>query len=230
VAPRSSYSFRLRFGMSDLLFAIQVDRHTRAGFIPRVALPAAMFAVAFGAILSTSGCLFPKKQARVFVPPPPKRPNPAALKPPPILDPPDTNLEIEDTLNVAVIEPASIELPPPPAPPPPAPRRPTVASPKPAPAAPPAVETPAPPKVVQLFSPDQEREKNHELDDSLASVQRALDTLGRRNLTADQHDKMQQIQDFLTQAKQARQQDLVTAVNLAKRADVLAKDLLGHVP
>ena len=32
------------------------------------------------------------------------------------------------------------------------------------------------------------------------------------------------------QAEQARQEDLVTAVSLARRADLLAQDLLNHLP
>jgi hypothetical protein len=57
-----------------------------------------------------------------------------------------------------------------------------------------------------------------------------LETLARRNLAADQREKMAQIREFLTQAKQAREQDLMTAVNLARHADTLAKDLIGRLP
>jgi len=35
---------------------------------------------------------------------------------------------------------------------------------------------------------------------------------------------------MVAQAEQTREQDLVTAVNLARRADLLAKDLLERLP
>jgi hypothetical protein len=61
-------------------------------------------------------------------------------------------------------------------------------------------------------------------------VQRALDGVARKNLTAEQRNRVMQIRDFQTQAKQARVDDLVTAVSLAKHADGLAKDLLDSLP
>jgi hypothetical protein len=57
-----------------------------------------------------------------------------------------------------------------------------------------------------------------------------LTKVAGRNLTAEQRDTAKLIQTFLSQAEQAREQDLVTAVNLAKRADLLAKDLLERLP
>jgi hypothetical protein len=38
------------------------------------------------------------------------------------------------------------------------------------------------------------------------------------------------IQTFQKQAEQARELDLVTAVNLARRADLLAQDLIKRLP
>jgi hypothetical protein len=57
-----------------------------------------------------------------------------------------------------------------------------------------------------------------------------LDGVAKRNLTAEQRNRVAQIRDFQTQAKQARVEDLVTAVSLAKHADLLAKDLLDSLP
>jgi hypothetical protein len=51
-----------------------------------------------------------------------------------------------------------------------------------------------------------------------------------KNLTADQKNTAERVQTYLSQAEQAREQDLVTAVSLAKRADLLAKDLLERLP
>ncbi|HEX5431782.1 MAG TPA: hypothetical protein VFW83_07440, partial [Bryobacteraceae bacterium] len=100
-------------------------------------------------------------------------------------------------------------------------------APKPTPALP---AGPTPPKIVQIFTPEQQREYNRELDDSLGRVQRALEVVSRKSLTPEQTAAADRIRVFQTQAEQARTQDLVTAVNLARRADLLAKDLLERLP
>jgi len=51
-----------------------------------------------------------------------------------------------------------------------------------------------------------------------------------KNLTADQKATAERIRTFRKQAEQAREQDLMTAVILARRADLLAKDLLERLP
>jgi hypothetical protein len=216
--------------------AIQSDptrRSSRANVFLRSALPAATLA----AMLSTTGCLFQKKPVKVFVPQPVQRPVPAPLKPPPDPGPPELAIQMElviqaddgSDLDLAGLGPVIPDFAPP-APPPQAvrPRNPVAAGPKPAPV--PAVpETPAP-KIVQLLPAEEQRAITKELDDILARDERALQTLARRNLAADQRDRMAQIREYLTQAKQAREQDLVTAVNLARHADTLAKDLLDRLP
>ncbi len=190
---------------------------------------AALITVALAAFLPTSGCIFgTKKQARVFVPPPPKKIDPAALKPPAITAAPDVAVGNPDTPTLLAsigIESVEFQPPPPPAPPPRPPR--PVAPVKTTP--PPAIPVPAP-KIAQIFTPDQLRDYTRMLDESLDRVERSLDTLSKRNLSAEQRDRMEQIRDFMKQAREAQEQDLITAVNLAKRADVLAKDLLDHSP
>jgi hypothetical protein len=54
--------------------------------------------------------------------------------------------------------------------------------------------------------------------------------LDRKPLTREQIDIRNRIRTFQKQAEQAREQDLVTAVSLARRADLLAKDLLERLP
>jgi hypothetical protein len=49
-------------------------------------------------------------------------------------------------------------------------------------------------------------------------------------LNADQQSIVNRIKTFQQQALQEREQDLVAAVSLAKRADSLARDLLGRLP
>jgi hypothetical protein len=137
-------------------------------------------------------------------------------------------VEIVDTSQDLEVTGSGITAFPPPPAPAPAARRPPPS--KPAVAPPAAIETPATPRIAQIFTPEQLRENNRILDESLARVQKALETLGKRNLNAEQKNRVAQIRDFQTQARQAREEDLVTAVSLAKHADLLAKDLLDRLP
>jgi hypothetical protein len=120
------------------------------------------------------------------------------------------------------------EAPAPPAPKAP-PRRAPVTPTKPV---PPQSETqqPPPPRLGQILSPEQTREYNRTLDESLDRVRRVLAALGRKNLTPDQAEILNRIQVFQKQAEEKREQDLVIAVSLARRADLLSKDLQDRVP
>jgi hypothetical protein len=203
---------------------------TRQGakqFLIRAAGRAASFAV-LGLALFSTGCLFHKKPPpRAFVPPPPRPSKTVNLEPPPIFDPPEIVVKAVDApQDLASIDPGLTAFQPPR--PAPVARRPQPA--KPAVAPPAAIETPVTPRIAQIFTPEQLRENNKILDESLERVQRALEALGKRNLTAEQRDRVEQIRDFQMQAKQAREEDLVTAVSLAKHADLLAKDLLDRLP
>jgi hypothetical protein len=105
-----------------------------------------------------------------------------------------------------------------------------VAQPKPTVLGPAAPESPAPPQLAQIYTPDEKRESNRTLDESLDRVNRNLASIEGRNLTPEQKDTLERIRTFKKQAEQAREQDLLTAVSLARRADLLAKDLLEHLP
>lgn len=94
----------------------------------------------------------------------------------------------------------------------------------------PAPEQSAPPQLGPLFTPDQRREYTRELDERIQHVRRALEILASKNLTPEQSDVRNTISTFQKQAEQYRDQDLVSAVNLARRADLLAQDLLQRVP
>lgn len=114
-------------------------------------------------------------------------------------------------------------------PPPRAPRAPVATAPKPAPA--PIENPPAQaPKLAQILTPEESRRNTQELEQYTESVRRALTKVAGRNLTPEQKDIAERVQTYLKQAEQAREQDLVTAVNLARRADLLAKDLLERLP
>ena len=199
--------------MPDLL-------HPRAGFLTRKAAATLWMAGAIGA----SSC---HKAVRTFMPPPTpvRMPQPAAPAP-----------EIELPAEVS-FEPALYDFPRQPDPfarlpelPAPRPPRAPVANiPKPV---PPAVENPpAPaPKLAQILTPDESRRNNLELDQSMDRVRRALAMVGNRNLSPELKDVVERVRTYLSQAEQTREQDLVTAVNLARRADLLAKDLLERLP
>jgi hypothetical protein len=90
--------------------------------------------------------------------------------------------------------------------------------------------TPPPPRLGQIFTPDQQREYNRTLDESLDRVRRALAIVSGKALNPEQSEIANKIRVFQKQAEEQREQDLLTAVTLAKRADVLAQDLLERLP
>jgi len=83
---------------------------------------------------------------------------------------------------------------------------------------------------VQIYTAEERRAFLRELEDSMGRVQRALASVENRSLNADQRDIVNRIKTFQQQAEQERNRDLAAAVSLAKRADLLAKDLLGRLP
>ncbi len=122
------------------------------------------------------------------------------------------------------------EAPAPPTPKAPSGRPVVTAPPKPA-ATAPRPDPQPPPRLGQILSPEQMREYNRTLEESLDRVRKVLAVLVRKNLSPDQAEILNRIQVFQKQAEDARvERDLVKAVNLARRADVLAKDLQDHVP
>jgi len=184
----------------------------------------------FALSLASTSCLRQKTQARAFTPPP-VRAQPTV---------PDTIPDLPDAPRIA-IDKASIVPPLLPENPdltgeiPDAPKRiarrpaPVIAPPKPVAQGPAAPETVAP-KLAQMFTPEELRENTRALDESLDRVNRILVIVEGKNLTADQKEIAERIRTFRKQAEQAREQDLLTAVSLARRADLLAKDLLERLP
>jgi hypothetical protein len=175
----------------------------------------------------TSACLFHKSPPQAFTPPPPQVEKPAPPVQTPTLPAPpeiagDPNATVPPETPVAVPE-----APAPPAPKPPARR--AVVPPR-------AVTPPAqadqtpPPRLGPMLTPDQLRDYNRTLDESLDRVKKILAALSRKNLNSEQADTANRISTFQKQAEQERELDLVTAVNLAKRADLLAQDLMERVP
>ena len=183
-----------------------------------------IFALSFG---STS-CWFHKSTPpRVFVPPPPVFRPPVATVQPELPPPP----EIELPKDAGIMEGIRAAMPPAEAPPPPQPRRtppPVRVNAQPPAVVPPEVQ-PAP-RLGQIFTAEQLRDYNRAVDESLDRVKRVLGSVAGRNLNPELAEIVSRIQTFQKQAEQAREQDLVTAVNLARRADLLAQDLVKRLP
>jgi hypothetical protein len=178
--------------------------------------------------LGSSSCWLRKpKTVRVFVPPPAKPLPPIVSEIPELPSPPEIDAKSEAELPVDSI--ASLPVVPPPAAP--APRRPTPAPRVATPTPPPVPDvTQPPPRLGQIFTAEQLREYNRNLDESLERVRKVLAMVGGRTLNRDLTEVVDRIQTFQRQAEQARETDLVTAVNLARRADLLAQDLLKRLP
>jgi len=126
---------------------------------------------------------------------------------------PDTLPEVPEAPKRAVRRPAPAVTPP--KPPPPV-------------AAPP--ESPTAPKLAQMLTAEELRDNTRTLEESLERVNRALAGVEGKNLSAEQKETVLRIRTYWKQAEQVREQDLLTAVSLARRADLLAKDLLEHLP
>jgi hypothetical protein len=190
---------------------------------------AAAAALLAGAAVSSTGCIFGGKKSpppRVFVPPPVAArvaPQPVRIELPRLPDIAVENPPAPEWISTNL--PAPAVAPPKPAPPAKPPARPaeeTAAV-----AAPPAVTAPKP---VQILSTEQQRIYGRQYDESVQSARGVLAVLAGKNLTAAQRGEVNQINAFLRQAEQARESDLSTAVEFARRADLLAKDLLGRLP
>lgn len=119
--------------------------------------------------------------------------------------------------------------------PPPAPSarkapRPAAAPQSPQPAATPPASPPAPvpaPQLVDVVPPDQQRQLNAAIDQSLSRAQSSLAGIANRELNKDQQALIDQIRNLMQQAQASRGSDLPGAKSLAERAEVLAKDLAG---
>ena len=175
--------------------------------------------------LSTTGCFFShaKLAPRAFRPPP-VQVQPVVVTAAAVIEESGPELELQTPDNPANA--ATLAMPEYPAPPrPPAPR-PQVKASVPQPEAP----IVPPPKITQLFSADQRNELNRSYGEFLSLLTRDLQTLSKKRLSADQTSQMERIRVFKGQAEdQFKHDDLLTAVELARRAFNLAEDLVSRV-
>jgi hypothetical protein len=96
----------------------------------------------------------------------------------------------------------------------------------PKPEAPPEPAPVAVPQLTEILSSAQRSQMESELTDHLARARSALGKVPRVTLNASQRETYDRINTFILQAEQARANDPATALQLAKRADLLAQDLL----
>jgi len=123
-----------------------------------------------------------------------------------------------------------------PAPPPAAPRKASrsTAAPNTSPSVSPSPQSPAlttgpaqAPQLGDIVTPDQRRQYNAAIDQSLSRAQTSLAGIANRELNKDQQRLVEQIRNIMQQAQASRNSDLPGAKSLAARAEVLAKDLAG---
>ena len=201
-------------------------QRNHAGWQSHRAWPWASMLLLLSVSLGTSSCLFQKKPPRAFKPPPVAAKVPPDTTPVILPAPPETSTEVPPGEEITV----TATLPPLPAPP--KPQAVKITPPSPPPSVPSVVvepPPPAPPKPVQIYTAEERQAFVRELDDSLGRVQQVLARVENRSLNADQQSIVNRIKTFQQQALQERDQDLVAAVSLARRADLLARDLLGRL-
>ncbi|MBK7931507.1 MAG: hypothetical protein IPJ98_29745 [Bryobacterales bacterium] len=176
-----------------------------------------------GTVSTQTACLFRKKKP---TPPPAQMPNPkpaATAKPEPM--PPPPRVDTRTPLSTVPAPPEQIDVPAPPPQPPTRPPRPTPAPAQTSPQEPAQPQPPAPPKLVQLLTPAEQRRYQQEMERYLRNAEAIVAAAGTRALNTQQADLVVRIRAFAQQARDQRDQDLMTARNLAMRADVLARDL-----
>lgn len=167
-------------------------------------------------------------------------PVPAAKESPPPTQPLPTPPAIAPETTTPQ-QPESVIPSPPPAPPP-APARPARRSSQrqPAPAGQPSApaqpttpvpaQSPAPaPQLGIVLTPEQQRQYNADIDQSIQRAEGNLRSIGTHQLSSEQRASLEEAQNFIRQAQNARAADLPAAKRLAERADVLAANLANSL-
>jgi len=96
----------------------------------------------------------------------------------------------------------------------------------PVPSSPPPSESP---RLGEILTPEQQRQLNAAIDQSLAHANSSLGSISNRQLNNEQQATMKQVQGFMQQAQETRKADLAAAKSLAERAEVLANDLVASL-
>ena len=103
------------------------------------------------------------------------------------------------------------------------------AGPQPATPAPTAPPAPAAPQLAIVLTPEQQRQYNSDIDQSLQRAEANLRALSNRQLSAEQQASLEEVRNFVRQAQAARTTDLPAAKRLAERADVLAANIANSM-
>ena len=99
----------------------------------------------------------------------------------------------------------------------------------PAPVSPPAAPAPSPAQLREILTPQQRAELIKNLDQSLAAARESLSKVAGRPMTRDQAESARLVSSFAAQAESARSTDLIVAAQLARRAELLARDLVNSM-
>ena len=176
--------------------------------------------------LGMSGCFFWKKAPpKIVAPGPAPQPVTAQAAPPTVTAAPEPAPPpvVQNAAPAATPEPAPKEIPPPK----PAVRRnPVPAPPPPAPTAAPVAPVPPPPPLREIISGAQRRQYESEFSNGVARASAALKEASTRTLNVSQQESAARIRTFLAQANAMRDDDISTALQLARRADLLGQELL----
>ena len=95
----------------------------------------------------------------------------------------------------------------------------------------PAPSTPASatPQLGIVLTPEQQRQYNSDIDQSLQRAESNLRSIGNRQLTKEQRSTLEEARNFIRQAQATRTSDLPGAKRLADRADVLSGNLAASL-
>jgi hypothetical protein len=84
----------------------------------------------------------------------------------------------------------------------------------------------APPAFGQILTPEQQIEFRRSYQQSAQTARQTLGQLSGRALSRDQAEAANRIRSFLSQAEEAQSKDPSLAAQLARRAELLAHDML----
>ena len=186
-------------------------------------------ALAGGLVFFSSGCsIFRRKRAAPSPPPPPvAAPIPEPKASAPIVSAPKVSPPALET------PPQDVQVAPPPPPPPETPkpkprrrfpRRPVESVPQPKPEVP-AQPPAAMPRLGEVLTAKQRQELAAQLDGNVAEASRILAALAGRTPTREQYETAARVRSFIQQALDMKNSDIGTAVELSRRALLLARDL-----
>jgi hypothetical protein len=161
-----------------------------------------------------SGCFFSKKPKAVQVPNPPA---PAQASAPPAASAPapaTTQKKASRSPRKKAEPPAQAAVPATPV----APATPATAAP-----------TASPGQLGQILSPEEKAQLTRSLDQSVTSARALVARSSGRTLSVDQLETVKMIRALVAQAEAARASDLSVAAQLARRAELLARDLAASL-